>query len=161
MIAASVIRGWQYDQMRKNLQNIGYIVRDTPLHDLTTYRDSGEGWTALQVLCHLRDFEAIFLHRARITVEQDVPDLPFPSPDELAAQNKYHEQDIYAVYADWVRIRGEYIAYQEALLEAAWARIANHPVRGQVSLQDQLIVTAWHDVNHLEQILRVLREKQS
>jgi hypothetical protein len=161
MIAASIIRGWQFDQMRKNLRNIGYIVQDTPLHDLTTYRDGGEGWTALQVVCHLRDFEAIFLHRAHITVEQDVPALPFPSPDELAAKNRYHEQDIYAAYAAWGETRAEYIAYQEALPESAWEQLANHPTRGQVSLQDQLIVTAWHDVNHLEQILRVLREKQA
>ncbi|MCB9453756.1 MAG: DinB family protein [Anaerolineaceae bacterium] len=161
MVAASVIRGWQFDAMRKNLKNIGYILQDTPLHDLTTYKDSGEGWTVLQVVCHLRDFEALFLHRAHLTVEQDVPALPFPNPDELAAEKAYHKQDIHAVYADWQGIRAEYIGYQEALPEAAWERLAQHPTRGQVSLQDQLIVTAWHDVNHLEQILRILHEKKA
>ncbi|MCB9453272.1 MAG: hypothetical protein H6672_17715 [Anaerolineaceae bacterium] len=101
------------------------------------------------------------LHRARITVEQDVPDLPFPSPDELAAQNKYHEQDIYAVYADWARIRGEHIAYQRRWLKKPGRVSQIIWCAARSACRTCFIVTAWHDVNHLEQILRVLHEKQS
>ncbi|MBZ0277715.1 MAG: DinB family protein [Anaerolineae bacterium] len=160
-LSQATIRGLYFDQMRKNLKNIGYIVQDTPIHDLTVYRDGGSGWSVLQVLCHLRDFEAVFLHRAHLTAEQDVPALPFPNPDELAAEKKYHEQNVHAVYAEWQQIRADYLNFHEELPEAAWERVANHPTRGLITIQDQFTITAWHDVNHLEQLMRVLHEKRS
>ncbi len=156
----ATLRSNQLDAMRKNLLNIGYLIDQTPVPDLTTYRDGGQGWTVLEVVCHLRDFENVFLQRARLTVEQELPPLPFPKPDELAAQNRYSEQDIHAVYADWKTRRSELLAYLEGLNESAWGREAIHPTRGQMSLFDQVVICAWHDINHLEQMLRTLHEKK-
>jgi uncharacterized damage-inducible protein DinB len=160
MQAASVVRNWQIEQLQKNIKIIGRVVRGVTQQDASTYRDNGEGWTVLEVMCHLRDFEQLFLDRACMTVEQDTPDLPFPNPNEVAAQGNYMAQNLEAAYAEWVHRRESQLAYFASLKEDAWERTATHPVRGSVSLTDQMMLTVWHDNNHLEQMTKIIDEKK-
>lgn len=160
MLPASTVRGWQIDQLRKGLQILGGILKSVSREDATTYRDSGTGWTVLEVLCHLRDYEDVFQERTSLTVERDVPDLPNPNPDEWAVERRYNEQDLSAVYDEWVRRRHRFLAYLEGLDESSWQRTARHPRRGVMTLQEQLALAAWHDVNHIEQITRILAGKK-
>ena len=160
MLPPSTIRGWHIDQLRKSLKMLDSILKPISPLDATTYRDGGAGWTVLEVLCHLRDYEDVFRERSTLTVEREFPDLPNPNPDEWAVERRYNEQDLRAVYSDWVNRRNGFLAYLEGLDESSWQRTANHPRRGSMSLQDQLTLTAWHDVNHIEQITRILAEKK-
>lgn len=155
------IRTWQLNHMKKVLDSIQIITKMYTPEDLCTYRDSGDGWTVLEVICHLRDFEEIFFQRAKQTVEQNRPDLPFPHPDELAKEKQYNQQNIEQVMDEWQQIRGDYIAFLEKRAESDWERIANHPTRGDFTLHDQVFLIAWHDTNHMEQILRIVQEKQT
>jgi uncharacterized damage-inducible protein DinB len=160
MLPASTIRGWQIDQLRKGLQIVDSILKAVSQQDATTYRDGGTGWTVLEVLCHLRDFESVYHERSMMTVERDFPDLPFPNQDDWAAERRYNQQDLRAAYNEWVERRNPFLAYLEGLDETAWQRVGNHPRRGVMSLQDQLALTAWHDVNHIEQMTRILVERK-
>jgi uncharacterized damage-inducible protein DinB len=161
MLPSSTIRGWHIDQLRKDLQILDSILKTISPQDATTYRDGGTGWTVLEVLCHLRDYETVFLERAAVTVEQEFPTLPNPNPDEWAAERRYNEQDLSTAYNEWVNRRQTFLSYLEGLDEPSWQRTANHPRRGSMSLQDQLTLTAWHDVNHIEQITRILAERKT
>ncbi len=155
-----MIPSWQFLAMENNLKTIRWIISSQDASTLTQYHDGGSGWSVLQVLCHLRDFEELFFLRARLTVEQDTPALPYPDPDELAAEKRYHEQDVQTVYQQWQTIRAEHIAFLQARQSADWDRPAQHPKRGLMTLIDQLLVTAQHDTTHIEQITRILLEKQ-
>lgn len=154
------IRQWQFDQLHKSVQVLGYIVAQTSPADAITYRDGGMGWTVLEVQGHLLDFEAILLQRAQMTVEQDAPDLPFPDPEQLVISGNYNERQLSEVYAAWAQQRQTLIAYYAARQETDWARAANHPRRGRLTLEDQLLLTVWHDLNHIEQITHILAERR-
>jgi hypothetical protein len=78
----------------------------------------------------------------------------------LAKERRYNEQDLRAAYSEWVNRRKPFLEFLEGLDESAWQRNANHPKRGSMSLQDQLALTAWHDVNHIEQVTRILAERK-
>jgi len=136
-------------------------LRDIPDDALTTYRDSGNGWTVLEVMAHMRDFETVFYERARLTVNEDNPPLPFPDPDTLATEKNYNAQNPADVIAEWVKLRNDHHAFLSQRTEADWERVAQHPTRGAFTLNDQILLTAWHDTNHIEQILRILTEKQA
>jgi hypothetical protein len=136
-----------------NAQMCGQLTGD----ESRTIRDGGDGWNATQVVCHLRDFEALFLQRARMTVEQEYPDLPFPDPDELAVEQRYDEQDIDTAFADWQRHREDHLFYLRELDEDQWERAARHPKRGHFTLHDQLLLTTLHDMLHMEQMTKILQ----
>lgn len=156
----ATLRGWTVDQLRKTESIFTALLANAEDSDLRTYRDGGTGWTCLEVLCHLRDYEALFLQRAQLTAEQDNPELPNPDPEALAREGRYNEQDSAEAFADWKRRRAQTLAYLEALDDEAWARIAQHPRRGPMRLDDQIALVAWHDVNHAEQMARILYEKR-
>lgn len=155
------ICNWQYHALENNLKSVESIIRMAATETLTTYRDSGDGWTALEVLCHLRDLEAIALERARLTVEEDEPTLPLPDPDALAAENRYNDQDIDTVLRAWQQKRVEFLAYLQARPDDDWHRIGMHPRRGPLTLVDQLAFLPMHDSIHIEQLTRLLREQRT
>ncbi len=156
----ATIRDWQLDKLGKAISIIGYMVQTATESDLRTYRDGGDGWTALEVLGHLRDYEELFIERARLTLTEEFPVLPNPDPDELAAANQYNQQDVAAVCAAWTWSRREFVKLLKGVADEDWERMAQHPRRGDFTLNDQLLLTAWHDVNHIEQIAHILSEKK-
>jgi uncharacterized damage-inducible protein DinB len=160
MQPVTTIRHWQFEQMQRSIKIVGHLLSISPSGDVITYRDGGTGWTVRDVICHLRDFEQIFLDRACLTVDQDFPGLPFPNPDELAAERQYSTQDVRAAYEAWTANREAQLAYLAERSDEDWQRTANHPRRGSMSLQDQLTVTVWHDNNHIEQMVHILAEKK-
>ncbi|MEM9952997.1 MAG: DinB family protein [Chloroflexota bacterium] len=154
------IRGWQLSQMEKGISILKNVVDAVSHEALTTYRDGGVGWTTLEVLCHLRDFEEVFLIRAQMTIEQDYADLPFPDPDALASEYNYNDDNPTLVIAHWSALRKEHIAFLSERSESDWERVANHPTRGAFTLHDQLFLTVWHDTNHIEQISHIISERR-
>jgi hypothetical protein len=157
----TTIRDFYMQMLLKGLTPVQHLIQSVSQEDLTQWRDGGTGWTALEALCHLRDFEAVFIERATVTVEQEMPPLPFPNPDQLAVEGHYNQQDPVAVHAAWSDTRQQFLAYLRARSEADWARVGQHPTRGPLTLQDQLLLASWHDVNHLEQMTRTLLERRS
>jgi hypothetical protein len=151
----NTIRQWQIDQMKKAVNTIGRLVETCSHTEATTIRDGGDGWTVLEVMGHLRDFEAVFLERARLTATQEMPELPFPDPVSLAIENDYNGGDLHETYVSWAGIRNEHVAFLETLAESDWERPAKHPTRGAFTLTDQLLLTVWHDMNHIEQIAHI------
>lgn len=161
MLAKSALRNWQLDLLSKNIDAIGHLVEFAPSESLTSYRDGGDGWTVTEVICHLRDYDAIFLERVKLTTSQDVPPLPNPNPDELAIERAYHQELPTAAYAAWRANREQYLEFVKSIeSDADWEREGNHPRRGLMTVTDQLTLMTWHDANHLEQITRIMKEKK-
>lgn len=156
----ATIREWQYKQMEDNIKSATWLVRSSDPRALTAFRDGGSGWTVLEVLCHLRDFDEVFFERARLTVEEENPPLPFPDPDALARERRYSEQTEAAALGQWQERRASLLAYLRARSDAAWERPAQHPTRGEMSLFDQLFLIPQHDSLHLEQMTRILYERK-
>lgn len=154
------IRGWQFQRLDLGIETVDSLLAVSDHAALRTYRDGGEGWTVVQVLGHLRDFEAVFLERAQLTVTADNPALPFPDPDELAHTNAYQQTPWQDHLAAWRTARKDFLAFLRARSEADWERVAQHPTRGALTLHDQLFLATLHDGIHLEQITRILKEKR-
>lgn len=152
----TTIRRWHFDQLRHTLAIAGYILRTTPAQSLATCRDDDDGWTTAQVIGHLLDCERLFLERARLTVTQDNPDLPFPDQEQDVIAGRYSKRDPQAIFAEWQQVREEYLTYLSALPDDAWTREGKHPQYNPLSLNDQLFLICWHDTIHLEQITRIL-----
>lgn len=155
----STIRGWQINQLQRMILILQHTLEPISQDAAALYRDGGDGWTVLEVLGHLEQFEGIFLERAKLTATEDFPALPFPDPEQSAIDNKYNEQDLKAVFASWVEKRQAQIEFMENIADDQWERPGNHPKRGEFTLNDQLILTVWHDTNHLEQIVKIFRDK--
>lgn len=161
MLPGPDLRKFQFDMLEKALPTYACVVHFASIEDLCTWRDGGDGWTALEVLCHVRDFDEVFLARVRVTLNEENGAQPLPNPNQMAIERRYNDQEPDAALAEWRRNRTQLLDTLRPLPESRWSRVALHPKRGPMSLSDQLALITWHDMNHLEQMTRVLAERRA
>lgn len=121
-----------------------------------TATDGADGWSVLEVVCHLNDYEQIFLDRAKQIINEDRPDFPPYSQNELAAANRYSEQALTEVLASYYSRRRSFIDFLHGLPDEQWARSGVHASYGEMTLVELVVKTTLHDVNHIEQIVKAL-----
>lgn len=128
-------------------------VNHTAAHTMT---DGPEGWSIVQVVCHLRDFEEIFYTRARLMIEQERPALPAFDHLALAVERDYQGQDLRAALREFAERRRQHVALLEGLNESQWWRSGVHAEAGVITVIEQAMQVSLHDVDHTEQIVHVL-----
>jgi hypothetical protein len=138
---------------------LGHILSRVSQETATTLRDAHDGpkgWTVLEVVCHLRDFDAIFRNRAVMMRDQDYPTLPHFDHEELARQGRYNDCDLRQAYAELAASRRQTIAFFKELDAEQWERAGLHHERGHFTMDEAVVQVGTHDINHLEQITRIL-----
>lgn len=136
--------------LRKAVEGLSDSQLDTP------YRDGG--WTVRQVVHHVADSHANAYLRFRWIVAEDHPTI------------KTYDQDVWATFPD-VKLPVEpslkiieglherWVAFLSSLPEAAWLRTANHPERGEITMDDLLDIYSEHGANHAGQITGLRAQK--
>ncbi len=122
----------------------------------TDNRDGEDGWDVLEIVCHLNDYEQIFIERLRLMLEQESPTFHAYDPNALVVEHQYGAQQFDLVVTSWISRRAAHVRMLEALTPEQWERRGVHPSFGEMSVLDEAINAVLHDVNHLEQIARVL-----
>lgn len=128
-------------------------------------RPPGGGWSALDVLAHLRDVEAeVYAPRFAQFLAGGPGDVPLLAGAgdvdarnaTWARQRAYDRTDPAAALAAFANARGENLLRLEALGPAERSRAAIHPSRGPMTLFEQVERMAEHDLSHTRQIERAL-----
>lgn len=113
-------------------------------------------WSALEVICHLADSEALFADRMKRVLAEDRPALPFADPGCYVTALAYHERDAAEEVAFIGAVRRQMARILQAQPAEAWRRVGIHSKEGERTLE-QLVRKA---VDHLEHHLEFLRAKR-
>lgn len=146
--------------MQYSLATLEFMLADVSQHVATTRRDPSDGdkgWTVLEVVCHLRDFDRIFRSRARQMLAESEPALQGYDHERMAVEFHYNDQDLRTALAELHLSRMETAALFEELQGEQWERSGIHPERGRFTMDDALMQVGLHDMLHIEQITRILR----
>ncbi|MBK8430534.1 MAG: DinB family protein [Chloroflexi bacterium] len=146
---------------QNNLQLLAHLLANVSQETAVTLRDPNDGdkgWTTLEVVCHLRDFDEFFRLRAMMMREQDNPALPAYDHEAIAIERRYNEQNLTAVFTDFQAKRAQFIAFFKNLTDEEWERPGIHPERGHFTMTDALMQIMTHDCVHMEQIGRILHQ---
>ena len=146
--------------MKTTGEIIGNVLKNVTQTQATTFRDGPGGWTVLEVMGHLQEFDGFFRGRAEMMLAQDYPALPAYDHEALAIEHNYNDQDLRQVYADFVQSRGQTVAFFNDLTEEQWQQAGVHPERGHFTMTDAVMQVGLHDANHLEQITRILAQAE-
>ncbi len=119
-------------------------------------RGGDEGWSVVQVACHLRDAEERALERARAMRDEDEPALPGYDQDAWAIERRYAEDDLGRALDAFFAFRAEHLAFLRALAPAAWARSGIHAEQGRITIEAHTVHLVSHDAQHLAQVVRAL-----
>ncbi len=115
---------------------------------------SDGGWGVVENLCHLRDWEEVFLERAHAIVEQERPLLPAYDDELWSIERDYRGQDPARTLGQFRELRTRLMTLLTGLDQSAWIRTGQHASFGEITL-DWL---ANHICDHGEEHLKQIRE---
>jgi DinB superfamily len=144
--------------------------------DATLSRRAADGWSAKEVVCHLRDVEELSILRFHLMLVMDDPSVfvvgappphpedwgiggrvPFPlDPERWSRDRQYQRNDAFEALDSFRQRRREVLEFLERLSPLQWERGSIHPERGRVTFGEWTAGIAAHDDNHLQQMLRAL-----
>ena len=154
-------RRWQIMALEKNMLNIEHLVSTIDDPAIFDKCDGGDGWTISEVLGHLADTDGYFLARARALVEGgDPPQGSGKTVDERVKEAGYAEQDAADLLAKWLEVSAAYHEFMASLPEddeELWERPGRAADGGGFTLNDQLVLSAYHDLDHVHQIVKIIR----
>ena len=146
--------------MAQSAGTLAHILADVNQAQARTIRDGADGWNVLEILCHLRDYQAIFAERMRRILEEDLPNFRLYDERarlEMVIENDYANQDLREVLDDYLAARRGIIERLAPLTEDQWRREGKFADDDVVDLTMPVVHTLLHDADHTEQIARILR----
>ncbi|MBI4484215.1 MAG: DinB family protein [Acidobacteria bacterium] len=109
-------------------------------------------WSALEIACHLRDAEQLFLERYAKMAHEEKPALRMMDNELLPTRRNYLGQDPASVAKEFGRLRQDTLVLLRALPHPSWQRTGLHPKRGEVTIETLVRIHAGHDGTHFDQI---------
>jgi len=138
---------------------LGHILKNISEEQAHDLHDGPEGWSIIEIVCHLRDFDIIFYNRAKMMVEQYHPELPAYDHEAMAIERNYKDEELAYAYYDLKQSREKFVEFFKSLTDEQWERTGIHPERESFTMTDAVQQVGLHDLDHLEQITRILEEE--
>ena len=112
---------------------------------------SDGGWGVVEIVPHLRDWEAIYLARVHRILAEEHPTLEGYDDTLWSIERDYRGQDPRATFEELRASRAELVALVAALTPERWGRTGQHAYYGDVTLAWLCDHICDHDHEHLEQ----------
>ena len=122
----------------------------TPAQLDTPYREGG--WTPRQIVHHLADSHMNTLIRFKLALTQDKPGIVPYSQDAWAATADVIGMDPAASLSILDGLHARLAALLQSMKPEDFARTFRHPERGEMTLDHNLQIYAWHGRHHTAQI---------
>lgn len=136
-------------------KSLGSLVRGREDASLRR-KPSSEAWSALEVICHLRDIERLWADRLVKAAFSDHPSFYVVDVDDLAVRNRYNAQDPALAVKEFTRLREDNLCLLRAVPASQWKRAGRHPKYGEISIERIVEIMTGHDQGHFGQIARAL-----
>ncbi len=142
--------------LRVGPHTLATLIRGLDAQQLRSVRGGDEGWTIVEVICHLRDTEAIVLERMRSLRDSPTPQIDGFDQEALARERNYAAADYLTACEEFARVRAQHVEELAALSPEQWQRCGQHRTLGEVSILNHSLHMVWHDAIHMAQIARQL-----
>jgi uncharacterized damage-inducible protein DinB len=107
-------------------------------------------WSAMEVVCHLVDFDPIYADRMKRTIAEDRPQLIGADEKHFAARLAYHDRDLEEELAILEMTRRQMARILRTLQPADFARVGQHDERGPQTLEALLTTITNHIPHHVK-----------
>ena len=118
-------------------------------------------WSAAAIVAHLADVEIVTSYRIRMILASPGVAIQAFDQNAWASAFDYQNQDPATAIALFRPLREAWLALVRQGGEACLERYGVHAERGKETIRHLLCLYAGHDVNHLEQIARLLKERDA
>jgi hypothetical protein len=122
-------------------------------------RPAPDKWSVSEILAHLADAETVGSFRMRLIL--GAPGTPIAAFDQDAwvTSGHYEKRDPRKSLEVFRALREANLALLKSLTPEQWKHYGMHAERGQESIEHIVRMFAGHDINHLQQIEKILAGK--
>jgi hypothetical protein len=143
--------------LRATPTTLAALLRGYTEEQARAARGGDEGWSVVEVLCHLRDAEEEALARMRAMRDQAAPFLAAYDQERWAEERHYAQARLDDALAAFLDLRARHAAELAQLAPEQWKRTGQHEEQGQITISDHTLHIVSHDAIHLAQIARQLQ----
>jgi uncharacterized damage-inducible protein DinB len=144
------------DAHRAALDIYPVLLANSTQEQAQAARGGDEGWSVVEIMCHMRDAEEVALSRMRAMRDNDNPLIAGYDQDAFAQERKYAASDLQDVLSAFLRLRAQHVAELEALSPEEWQRPGQHSEYGPITIMSHAFHMVSHDFVHAAQIGRQL-----
>ena len=139
-------------------KKLAQIINGLPTANLRK-RPAPDKWSINEILAHLADSEIVIGFRLRQIL--GAPGTPIAAVDQDAwvTSGHYEKRDPRKSVEQFRVVREANLALLESLIPEQWKQHGMHSERGKETIEHIVRMYAGHDINHLQQIERILSEK--
>src|SRR5208283_3399065 len=139
-------------------KKLARLVKGIPTAKLRK-RPAPDKWSVAEILAHLADVEIVIGWRMRSVLGS--PGIPIQAFDQDAwvAAGHYEKRDPHKSVEQHRVVREANLALLKSLSPEQWKHYGMHSERGQETIEHIVRMFAGHDINHLQQIERILAGK--
>lgn len=131
------------------------------LDDATLTRASPGGqWGPVEIFCHLRDLEELFIERVELVLREDNPHLVEVDESLWPIERDYAGQDPHRALDAFSRRREQFVRLLSPLDAAQWHRFGTHQTNGRQSVLWYAQHAVEHDQTHIAQLREIVEWHQ-
>jgi hypothetical protein len=123
-------------------------------------RPAPDKWSIAEIVAHIADTELVSGYRIRAILGQPGTAIIGFDQDAWVTALHYDQRDLKKSYEQYRALREANLALLKSLSPEQWKHAGIHNERGPESVETILRMMAGHDLNHLEQIERILATKK-
>lgn len=147
-------------QMQRDAANLlADLIREVSDEDLRRAPEPDK-WSITEILAHLADDEIVTCWRYRQMIESPGCTLAGFDQDAWAIMGRYTASNPADSLRLFQLLREANLRLLQGLTPAQWDCWGVHAERGRISVRDLARHMAGHDMNHIDQIRRILRRSE-
>jgi len=123
-------------------------------------RPAPNKWSIAEIVAHIGDTELVVGYRIRAIAGAPGTQIIGFDQDAWVTALHYHKRDLRKSFDQYRGLREANLALLKSLGPEQWKSWGNHSERGQESIETIVRMTAGHDINHFQQIERILAAKK-
>lgn len=124
-----------------------------------TRRPAPDKWSVAEILAHLADGELVIAWRIRQILTNNAIPIQAYDQDLWAKTFDYAHRDPRQSLANFHTLREANLALLKSVPRKLWENYGVHQERGNESVSHVVRLIAGHDLNHLQQVERILKGK--
>jgi uncharacterized damage-inducible protein DinB len=151
------------DQLQKLQQTLKLVTNfaERYPHELVTVKPDAVAFSANEIIYHLLEVEELWQRRIHQLLHSDDKNFQQIDPDALAKEHKYNEQSYEEGIKEWKDSREDTIDLINAMTDEERHIIGIHSRYGEMDTFQILDIMADHDLQHLRQMERTLKQIQN
>ena len=131
------------------------LIGGVPANELRK-RPAADSWSVSEIVAHLDDAEIVTGFRLRMILGAPGTLIAAYDSDSWVTSGHYEKRDPHKSVEQFRVTREANLALLESLTPEQWKHYGMHSERGQETIEHVVRMAAGHDINHLQQIERIL-----